>query len=247
MAQFETQVNALTPWTVLNHQLRSVGALCAKVSDTASAPTQVLSGLVDDFRERFATDFWGPLSASNEFSERLQAIQSELQALLYSYVRTFNREFEEVKTRFNLLLPSTQPPTFDVSIEGEGRYSSIHEFFQQLYRWIHEGFQATVIDCRCRRERGVQWRNSNCGRVSWNELDGQIEALLARKSKILDFETIQDLGTKIERMRLGFVAGDADEELVGLYDNPSHPPDFKRLADLFSKGQIQIHVERRTP
>jgi hypothetical protein len=96
VAQFEMQMNALTPWTVLNQQLRSVGALCAKVSDTASAPTQVLSGLVDDFRERFATDFWGPLSAANEFSERLQAIQSELQALLYSYVRTFNRELEEV-------------------------------------------------------------------------------------------------------------------------------------------------------
>ena len=175
MAQFETQVNALTPWTALNHQLRPVGVLCAKVSDTASAPTQVLSGLVDDFRERFATDFWEPLSASNEFSERLQAIQSELQALLYSYVRTFNRELEEVKTRFNHLLLSTQPPTFDVSVEGEGRYGSIHGSFQQLYRWILEGFQAAVIDCRCRRERGVQWRNPNHRRVSWKELDGQIE------------------------------------------------------------------------
>src|SRR5262249_8392842 len=140
----------------------------------------------------------------------------------------------------NYLLPSTRPPTFDVSVEGEGQYSSIYESFQQLYRWILEGFQAAVIDYRYRRERGVQWRNSNHRRVSWKELDSQIETLLARKAKMLDFEIIQELGTKIERMRLGFVAGDVDEELVGLYDNPSHPPAFKRLEELFSKGQIQI-------
>ena len=61
VTRFETRVKALTFWEVLNSQLCSTDALCAKVSETEPALIKALSQLIDEFQERFATEFMGPL------------------------------------------------------------------------------------------------------------------------------------------------------------------------------------------
>jgi hypothetical protein len=248
VAQFEEQVNALTLWEPQNKQLRSTQELCAKVCDKEPGTAQALDQLVDDFRERFATDSWGPVFASSEFSGRLRTIQSEVQGLLYRYVKAFNRELEMLKKQFSGLLPSTPPPMFDVSVEDDERYNSIHESFQQLYRWALEGFQSVVTDCRDRKQNGVQWRNPTNSRISWKELYSQVEELLqATSSSMLDFEMVQNIGTKVEKMLIGFAYVDDEEEPIGfepkVYDNPASPPNFKQMEELFLKGRIKIRVE----
>ena len=250
VTQFETRVETLTSWEVLNSQLRSTDALCALVSDTESGPPQALNQLVDEFRERFATDPWNPLSASSEFSERLGAVQSDVQGLLYSYVQTFNRELEEIRNRFHALLPSATPPMFDVSVNGDQQGDSIHESFQKLYQWAFEGFRAGVADCQRRRRRGVQWRVSNNGRRGWKTLEEQIETGLQKAEDtegMLDFETVQSIGATVLLMQSGFTSADDNEEIIGLHDDLHSPPDFKKLEQLFGKGEIHIRVERKNP
>ncbi|MFQ6041404.1 MAG: hypothetical protein ACE5PV_11160, partial [Candidatus Poribacteria bacterium] len=246
VSQFEKQVNALALWESQNKQLRSTRELCAKVYDTEPGPAQTLDQLVDDFRERFATDSWGPVFASDEFSEQLLKIQSEVQGLLYSYVQTFNQELEMLKKQFKTLLPSTPPPTFDVSVESDEGYSSIHDSFQRLYSWGLDGFQSVVSDCRDRKQSGEQWRDPNNVRRGWKELDEQVEAAIKAASGALDFEMVQNIGTKVNRMLLGFDATDVKEEPIGLYDNPSNPPDFRLIEDLFLKGRIKIRVDYKS-
>ena len=247
VAQFETRVKALNSWEVLNSQLRSTDTLCALVSDTEPGLSQGLSQLVDGFQERFATDSWSPLSSSSEFSEKLGTIQSDVQRLLYSYVQTFNRELEEIRNRFNALLPSTPPPAFDVSVNGDLQDDSIHKSFQKLYQWAFKGFRVSVIDCLQKRENGGQWRDPDNGRRSWKRLEEQAEVGFQKAEGMLDFETVQSIGTTVLLMQRGFPSEEEDKEIIGLHDNPSTPPNFKKLEQLFGQGQIQIRVERKNP
>ena len=244
--QFETRVKTLTSWEVLNGQLRSTDELCALVSDTESGPPQALDQLVDEFRERFATDSWNPLFDASEFSEKLGIVQSDVQGLLYSYVQTFNRELEEIRNRFHTLLPSVAPPVFDASIKDyQQQEDPIQGSFQKLYKWAYEGFCAVVAECRQRRQSGVQWRASNNGRRGWKTLERQIEARLQKTEDTLDFETVQYIGETVLLMQSGFISTDDNEEVIGLHDDPHNPPDFKKLEQLFGKGEIQIQVKRK--
>lgn len=245
--QFETRVKALNSWEVLNSQLRSTDALCALVSDTEPGLSQGLSQLVDRFQERFATDSWSPLSSSSEFSEKLGTIQSDVQGLLYSYVQSFNRELEEIRNQFNALLPSTRPPVFDVSVNSDQQDDSIHKSFQKLYQWAFEGFRAIVTDCQKKRKNGDQWRDPDNGRRSWKKLEEQVEVGLQKAEGMLDFETVQGIGTTVLLMQSGFLSEEEDENILGLYANPDNSPDFKKLEKLFAKGKIQIRIERKNP
>ena len=245
--KFETRVKALNLWEVLNSQLRSTDALCALVSDTEPGLSQALSQLVDEFQECFATDSWSPLSSSSEFSEKLGTIQSDVQGLLYSYVQTFNRELEEIRNQFNALLPSTRPPAFDVSVNGDLQDDSIHKSFQKLYQWAFEGFLTGVTDFQEKRKNGDQWRDPDNGHRSWKKLEKQVEAALQKAKDMLDFETVQSIGETVLLMQRGFLSEEGDENILGLYDNPDHFPDFKKLEKLFAKGEIQIRVERKRP
>lgn len=241
--QFETRVKALTSWKLLNSQLRSTDELCTLVGDTESGPPQALKQLVDEFRERFATDSWSPLFTSSEFSERLGIVQSDVQRLLYSYVQTFNRELEEIRSRFNTLLPSAAPPVFDISIKDRHQNNPIQGSFQKLYKWAYESFYGVVAECRRRRQSGVQWCALNNGHRGWKTLESQLEARLQKTKDTLDFETIQYIGETVLLMQSGFISTDDNEEIIGLHDDPHDPPDFKKLEKLFEKGEIQIHVQ----
>ena len=245
VTQFETRVKALNSWEVLNSQLRSTDALCALVIDTEPGLSQALNQLVDEFQERFATDSWGPLSISSEFSKKLGTIQSNVQGLLYSYTQTFNRELEEIRNRFNALLPSTPLPVFDVSVNGDPQADSIHKSFQKLYQWTFEGFRTSVTDCQEKRKNGDHWRDPDNGRRSWKKLEEQVEAGLQKAEGMLDFETVQSIGATVLLMQSGFLSEKKDENILGLYNNPDHSPDFKKLEKLFMKGHIQIRVERK--
>ena len=239
--KFEERAKALTSWQMLNSQLRSIDALCAKVSETDSVLKQTLSQLVTEFKEWFATDSWDPLLASSEFSERLEDIQSKSQSLLYSYFQTFNAELAKIRHQFNSLLPSTPPPPFGILVERNQQNDSIHESFQKLYQWIFEGFRAVVAECQELKKSGAQWRDPDNKRQSWKKLETEVEAALRKSQDTLSFEVVQRIGSKVLLMQSGFT-----EAIFGLFDNPDQPPDFEKLEQLFENGQIQIQVSRKT-
>lgn len=244
--QFETRVKGLTSWEVLINQLHSTATLCEKVSETEAAPIQALSQLVDEFKERFAVDSWSPLFTSSEFADRLGTIQSDVQARLYELVQVFNRELETIRSQFNVLLPSTPPPTFNILVESNRRGDLIQESFQKLYQWACTGFRAAVIECQRRRKSGAQWRNPDKGRRGWKTLQTQIEDGFQKVEVKLDFETVQNIGAMVLLMQRGFASTKENEEIFRLYANPDAPPNFNRLEQLFRKGKIQIRVERKS-
>ena len=244
--RFETLVDSLTAWKALNSQLRLTDALCAKISGTEVAPTQTLTQLVNEFKERFATDLWTPLESSSEFSERLGVVQSEVQGLLYSCVQSFHSELEEIKNRFGSLLPSTLPPVFDVSVKGDLDDGSIYEPFQKLYQWALEGFRSVFIDCQHKRQSGAQWRSPDNKGKNWKKLESQIEAGFQNAELLHDFNTVMKIGAAVLLLQRGFVSVAENEAIFGLYAAPDNPPDFNRLKRLFREGKIQIHVNPRT-
>ena len=227
---------------MLNNQLCSTDALCAKVAKAEPAPIQVLSQLITEFKERFATNLWDPLSASSEFSKKLGAVQSDVQGLLYSHIQTFNRELEEIRNQFDTLLSLTPPPMFDISVERNQQNDPIYESFQKLYRWTFEGFHTVVTDCQHKKQSGVQWRDPDNERRGWKKLKAEVEVELRKTEVNLDFEAVQRIGPKILLMQRGFT-----ETILGLHENPDDPPDFKKLEQLFGEGKIQIRVESKKP
>lgn len=244
--RFDTLVDSLTEWEALNSKLHSTAALCAKIAESEASPTQALTRLVSEFKERFATDLWAPLESSSKFSERLERIQSEVQGLLYSFAQSFNRELGELVGRFRILLPSTLPPVFDVSLKGDLDDGSIYEPFQNLYQWALEGFRTAFSVCQNKKQSGAQWRSPNNRGKNWKKLEAQIEAEIQKADKILDFETVQNIGKTVLLMKRGFASLDGDEDIIGFYIDPGNPPDFDRLAQSFREGKIQIRVQSIT-
>jgi hypothetical protein len=238
VTKFEKRAKALISWQVLNSQLRSTDALCAKIFETDPSLKQSLSQLITEFKEWFATDSWEPLLASNEFSERLGNVQSKSQSLLYSHFQTFNRELTEIRNQFDSLLPTTPPPMFDVPVEDSQENNSIHESFQKLYQWVFEGFRTVVAECQELRKNGPEWRDPDNKRRSWKKLEAEVEAELQKTKGPLELEVIQRIGSKILLMQRGFA-----EVPFHCYDDPNNPPDFEKLKQLFGEGEIQIRVE----
>ena len=243
---FETRVKALTFWEVLNNQLRSTDALCTKISEAEPALAMALSQLVEEFKERFATDSWGPLFASSAFSKKLGAVQSDVQGLLYSCVQTFNRELEIIRNQFKPLLPSAQPPKFNILGEGGQRCDSIQEPFQKLYQWACNGFREVAKDCKDKKQSGIPWRRPDNKRENWKKLEDEVDLRLQGADGTLDFETVQRIGMKVLLMQRGFTSVEDIEAIPGLYDNPDSPPDFKKLEQLFGRGQIEIRVDLKS-
>ena len=236
--EFEKRAEALTSWKALNNQLRSTDMLCAKVSKAEPASEQTLDQVVTEFKERFATKTWDPLLASGEFSERLRVVQSEVQSLLYSHSRTFNRELATIRNQFRSLLLSTSPPIFEVSVERSQWNDPIHESFQRLYQWTFEGFHKVVAECQELKKSGSQWHDPDNKRRSWKKLEAEVKAELQKTEDLLELEAIQRIGPKILLMQRGFA-----EVPFRCYDDPNNPPDFEKLKQLFGEGEIQIRVE----
>ena len=239
--KFEKRAEALISWHVLNSQLRSTDALCTKVSETDPVLKQTLSQLITEFKEWFATDSWNPLLASNDFSEKLEDIQSKSQSLLYSYSQIFNTELADIRHQFNSLLPSTPPPIFDILVERDQQNDSIQESFQKLYQWVFEGFRTVVAEYQELTKSGVQWDDPDSKHRSWKKLEAEVEKVLRMDENTLNLETLQSIGTKILLMQRGFT-----EALFGIFDNPDKPPNFEELKQLFKAGKIQIQVTRKT-
>ena len=241
VTEFEKRAKALTLWHVLNGQLRSTDALCTKVSETDPVLKLTLSQLITEFKEWFATDSWNPLLASNDFSEKLEDIQSKSQSLLYSYSQIFNTELEDIKHQFNSLLPSTPPPIFDILVERNQQNDSIQESFQKLYQWVFEGFRTVVAEYQELTKSGVQWDDPDNKHRSWKKLEAEVKKVLRMDENMLNLETLQRIGTKVLLMQRGFT-----KALFGIFDNPDKPPNFEELKRLFKAGKIQIQVSRKT-
>ena len=241
VTEFEERAKALTLWQVLNSQLCSTDMLCAKVSKTEPALKQALNQLVTEFKERFATNLWAPLLAASKFSGRLREVQSDVQSHLYSHAQTFNKELAEIRDQFNFLLPSMAPPVFDVSKESSQQIDSIHESFQKLYQWTFEGFRTVVAECQELKRSGTRWRDPDNKHRSWKELETEVEAALRKSQDTLSFEVVQHIGSKVLLMQRGFT-----EMILGVFDSPDKPPDFKELERLFNKGKIRIQVTRKS-
>ena len=241
VTEFEERSKALTSWQMLNSQLRSTDALCAKVSETDPALKQSLSQLIAEFTELFATNSWDPLFTSGEFSEKLVDVQSKSQSLLYSHSQTFNKELEEIRNQFNSILPSTLPPMFDVTVKEGQQNDSIQESFQKLYQWVFAGFRTVVAEYQKLTKNGVQWDDPDNEHQSWKKLETEVEKVLRMNENTLNLEMLKRVGTKVLLMQRGFT-----EALLGVFDNPDKPPNFEELKRLFKEGKIQIQVTRKT-
>lgn len=242
VTQFEVRVTALNLWFPYNSQLRSVQNLSEKVKKTDPAPALILSQLIGDFRQRFALSAWEPVFEAEKFAKRLQVIQTEIQSLLYRYAQAFNEELGMLRENFKDILPASTPPAFDVSQKSGDKYTSIQESFQQIYRWAIDGFQSAIANYRYLKQEGKMRHASPNSRKKWSELDRQIDEALRAASKTLDFEATKKLGNKITKILQGFVFTENDTFGSKVYDDPQSPPDFKRLEELFLKGQIVIQI-----
>lgn len=247
--QLAARAAALSLWSARNDQLSSTVMLCEKVRATDPGPLKTLSRLVRDFREKFSTDSWSSIGAVNEFAERLQSVQSEVQGLLFRQVQAFNQELETLRRSYLTLLPATPPPSFDITADGEAGRTTLNKTFQQLYGWALNGFRAVIADCRRRKEKGVPWRDLTSSHTSWKDIDRQVEKALQAVSDTGDFGAICQVGDKVLRMLNGFTAGNGKSKTVGVgssvYDNPLEPPDFEQLKNMFVRGQVLIRVEPR--
>ena len=246
-ARLKTRCEALSSWEALNSKLCSTVALCALIRDKEPGTSRELEELVREFQERFATDTWGPLTTADEFSERLGKVQSDIHNYLYSYVQTFNKQLAEIRSQFGVLLPATLPPMFGVSANGEEQAGSIQESFQELYQWACEGFRVALEDCHRRKNGGAHWRKPDNERAGWKSLGAQIEAELRKSKGLLDFNTVQQVGTKVRSMQRGFAVGGDIEKICRSYTNPDEPPDFREIEQLFRKGTIQIRIDLKNP
>ena len=247
--QLAARAAALYLWSARNDQLCSTGILCEKVRATDPGPLRILSRLIRDYREKFSTDSWASLGAVNEFAERLQSVQSEVQGLLFRQVQAFNKELEELRRSYLPLLPSTPPPSFEVSVDGEVGRITLNKTYQQLYCWALEGFRARIADCRLRKEKGQTWREHTSAHTSWKDIERQVEKALHAVNGTADFEAVCKVGDKVLRMLNGFGAGNGKSKGNGLepmvYDNPLEPPDFEDLKKKFELGNVLIKVEPR--
>ena len=247
--QLATRAAALSLWSARNDQLCSTKILCEKVRATDPGPLKTLGRLVRDYREKFSTDSWLSLGAVNEFAERLQSVQSEVQSLLFRQVQAFNRELEELRRSYLPLLPSTPPPSFEGSADGEQVGTTLNKTFQQLYRWALTGFRAKIAECRQRRKKGQPWSDFSSAHTSWKDIERQVEKALQATSGITDFGAVCQVGEKVLRMLNGFTVGNGKSKGNGLqptvYDNPLKPPDFEKLKKRFELGEVLIKVESR--
>ncbi len=250
--QLTTRAAALNLWAPRNDQLRATGILCEKVRDTDPGPLKTLHQLVRDYRERFSLDAWSSLGTADEFGARLRSVQSEVQGLLFRQAQAFNRELETLRREYRLLLQSTRtapPPSFDAAVNGNANLDTLHEVFQQLYRWALAEFRAVAAECRQRREKGQAWRDLSSAHTSWKEVDQQVEKACQAIMGGADFEAICRVGDKVLRMLNGFIASDSKSNGGGLrpvtYNDPSEPPDFEQLKDIFMRGEVSIRVEPR--
>ena len=246
---FNQRVQALNQWDPCNDALGSTEVLCKKIRISEPVPISELNQLVDDFRERFATKHWEPVFESDEFSNRLTSVQKDVQLLLYRYSQAHFGEVEHLTKHFQHLVPQSDTPRFDPDRDGVQRFDSVYESFQELYRWTIKGFHEAIADYRRHRDNGARWSHPINTSTTWKDLNGQIANLLSSLPDILDFSTVQDIGTRLNQMRLGL---DGAQSITSLterryvtYDNPQNPPDFKEMSDLYGKGQIVIRVDRR--
>ena len=247
--QLADRAAALSRWSAYNDQLQSTEMLCKKVQATDPGPSKTLNRLVCDYREKFSVDSWSSLSDLKEFTEKLQSVQAEVQGLLFRQAQAFNREMELLRSSYLPLLPSTPPPSFGVTQDGEVKRAILNNNFHQLYSWALSGFRAVIADCRQRKEKGRPWHDRSSARTSWKDIDQQVEKALKVISGMVDFGDVCQVGDKVLRMLNGFAANNGKTKTIGfgslIYDNPLEPPDFEQLENMFVQGQILIKVEPR--
>jgi hypothetical protein len=249
VVQLAARAAALSLWSARNDQLLATGTLCEKVRTSDPGPLKTLSRLVRDYREKFSVDTWLSLGAVDEFAGRLQAVQSEVQGLLFRQVQAFNLELETLRRVYLPLLPSTPPPSFEATVDGNAGRITLNKTFQQLYRWALTGFRDYVVDCRRRKKEGQPWRDLTSSHTSWKDIDRQVEKALQAANGTADFGAVRQVGDKVLRMLNGFTASNGKSGGNGqrptVYDNPLQPPDFEQLKERFVLGQVLIRVEPR--
>ncbi|MCA1567583.1 MAG: hypothetical protein LC803_18425 [Acidobacteria bacterium] len=249
VAQFAARAAALSLWSARNDQLLATGILCEKVRATDPGPLKILSRLVRDYREKFSLDTWLSLRDVDEFTERLQSVQSEVQGLLFRQVQAFNLELETLRRAYLPVLPSTPPPSFEATVDGEAGRITLNKTFQELYRWALAGFQAHIDNCRRLKETGLPWHDLTNERTSWKDVDRQVTKALQAVNGTADFGAVCQVGEKVLRMLNGFSVANGNSKGNGLrpdvYDNPLEPPDFEQLKEMFVQGRVMIRVEPR--
>ena len=197
---------------------------------------------MDYVREQFATAFWEPLFAWEDFAQRLQHIQAQVQGLLFSQVRIFHQELETFRQRFGPLLLSTPPPAFDPVQDCNRPDSSGYSSFQALYQWVVSGFRHAFEDRKRLHAGGIPWRTLHGSRRSWTEYVRQIEKALSTQEIHPEFTSLVALGQQIADLCAGFVTA---PRTLTTYDDPKQSPDFEAIKQLFLQGLVVIRIERR--
>jgi len=245
---FIHRAQGLASWYPQNEQLLSVQRMCRQVQASDPASLLKLEQLVEEFREKFATEQWLPVSLATAFEKRLQAIQADVQTLLFQYNQAFQKERSQLVQDLAPFHPSSEAPLFVEEMTDDDLFSVIHARFQSLYRWAIDTYRKVFNDCAKRRaKKSEKWQHPTKSSVTWKTLEKQIEKLFKSVAKSADFKTVRDLGEKVNHLSNGFISvSNSDISIHPMeYDNPAQPPDFDWLAKMFREGKITISVSKK--
>ncbi len=238
--QFREPTEALQSWLPLNDRLFSLEALCTKLAASDPALMRALEALTTEYRERFATDTWTPIFASQDFARQIEPLEAVAQQLLFSQVQIYLRELETLRGHYHILLNGIAPSFPGTETKSDGAQETSP--FQVLYTWALQGFEATLTRLQERRRLGQIWRHPTKKQQSWGNIDAQARRSLVEVKSNGNFDTLMELGNLLLQMRQGFImAAAAKGEVV--YESPDSVADVRELEELLRQGKVRVRVE----
>jgi hypothetical protein len=237
--EFTTQSAALLTWMPVNQELFSVTNLATKIVDTDPAPAHQLEQLLARMRERFTTESWEPVHSADAFRGDVQAIGKTLQGLLYSQIRTYVAEVDQLRQKFARLLPATPSPSFETESGTQGKRQRGYDAFSALYQWAMAGFSEACKRAKKLKGRGQTWADPRKNR-KWSDLLGNVERSLEMDRATIGLHQVLKAGEWLNDLLDGF-----EGTSTGVFDTPEDVPDFDAIRERFLRGEVVIRIEPR--
>jgi hypothetical protein len=234
VAEFLEQSGELCEWVPLNERVASLSEMGAKLATSEPALGRSVREFVARLRERFATGTWEPVRAHREAQQRIGELERQSHGVLFSRVKAYLAEAEEVRTKFREFLAG-RPPAIDSGLNGGPP-------FDQFYAWVVGCFRETAIRFRDRRGCGHLWSHPTRKSQSWVDVDGQLSRAFETTGPVPTYSALKRIGELLTIMREGFVlAASSRGELV--IDAPEQATDLAALPALLASGRVRVRVE----
>ncbi len=223
----------------LNERLASLMAMSTKLVESDPALPRLVDELTAELRERFATDSWAPVHGHAEIGNRLAALETNAQRLLFSRIKAHLGELDCLRVRYGNFL-SGPAPLVAMGIGGEG---SGEASFSALYEWALQNFTTAAQRLRARRASGLPWRHPTRKSQSWSDIDGQLSRALATARESADFAAVTKLGDLLLLARQGFIVAASTEGDEVVYEGAESAHHLSELTSLIAEGRVRIRVE----